>query len=357
MISSQQPIVVSLNDLKAGTINLSTLQQAFGPSSLGILIVRDLPKTFEELRLKLLSYASHLANLPSEELDRLTDAASHYNVGWSHGKEALKSGQYDTMKGSYYVGVLSSYLQATIENTSLADRPSTVLPNIWPSEKLLPGFRKAFEELCTMITDIALLVARACDVFAAEYVIGYKVGTLERIVRDSTAARARLLHYFPSEAASSTEDSGPKDEEMDSWCASHVDDGCLTGLVSALFVDESSPLPPVTGNTVEPVASVKSPDPLSGLYIRSRTSNIVKVNIPPDCLAFQTGTALELMTGGAMKAVPHFVRGPSASRKSGEAVSRNTLAVFMQPALDETVDAKTGMTFGEHIRLSDEKYA
>lgn len=50
------------------SLPLKTLERAFGPSSLGILIVKDLPAKFLELRLKLLSYASYLANLPTEEL-------------------------------------------------------------------------------------------------------------------------------------------------------------------------------------------------------------------------------------------------------------------------------------------------
>jgi hypothetical protein len=76
-----------------------------------------------------------------------------------------------------------------------------------------------------MIIDIALLVAKACDRFAAEFVERYVSGTMERIVRESMTIRARLLNYFPP--------SGPPsgvDKEGDSWCALHVDDGCLTGL-------------------------------------------------------------------------------------------------------------------------------
>lgn len=33
-------------------------------------------------------------------------AASQYNVGWSHGKEALRSGLKDTHKGSFYANPL-----------------------------------------------------------------------------------------------------------------------------------------------------------------------------------------------------------------------------------------------------------
>ena len=47
---------------------LETLEAAFGPASLGILIVDGLPARFLELRLMLLSYASYLANLPPENL-------------------------------------------------------------------------------------------------------------------------------------------------------------------------------------------------------------------------------------------------------------------------------------------------
>ena len=61
-------VSVSLNELKDGTVSLDTLEQAFGPQSLGIIIVRDLPEEFAGLRKTLLSYSSYLSNLPAEEL-------------------------------------------------------------------------------------------------------------------------------------------------------------------------------------------------------------------------------------------------------------------------------------------------
>lgn len=71
METNQEPpvaISVSLNELKDGSVSLDTLEQAFGPQSLGIIIVRDLPEEFAGLRRTLLSYSSYLANLPAEEL-------------------------------------------------------------------------------------------------------------------------------------------------------------------------------------------------------------------------------------------------------------------------------------------------
>jgi isopenicillin N synthase-like dioxygenase len=288
----------------------------------------------------------------------LTNAEFYYNVGWSHGKEALKSGQYDTLKGSYYVGVMSSHLCVACEDSSL-NKASFDVPNIWPPESVLPGFRKTFEDLCGVIFDIALLVARTCDQYAGACVQGYESGMLERMLKESTASRARLLHYFPPSSISVEQSSSSdfKIESEDTWCALHVDDGCLTGLTSALFVDESLPLPPLSNASFEHAPTVSSPDPLAGLYILSRTNKVVKVSIPEDCLAFQTGSALELMTGGALKAVPHFVRGLSANISGNKPIARNTLAVFTQPNLGEIVDRKTRRTFREHTRLSDEKHA
>lgn len=53
-------------------IDFSTLEEAFGPSSLGIIIVKDLPSKFHELRHRLLSYSSALASLPQKELGKST---------------------------------------------------------------------------------------------------------------------------------------------------------------------------------------------------------------------------------------------------------------------------------------------
>lgn len=49
-------------------VEFSTLEEAFGSSSLGIIVVKDLPERFHKLRHELLSYSSALANLPQEEL-------------------------------------------------------------------------------------------------------------------------------------------------------------------------------------------------------------------------------------------------------------------------------------------------
>jgi len=100
-------------------------------------------------------------------------------------------------------------------------------PNVWPSEELLPGFEANFRELCTLIIDIAALVARACDKYAEANIEGYQKGYLEHVVKTSVFTKARLLHYFPSpESASGVSSNTSNSSEEDDWCATHLDHGC-----------------------------------------------------------------------------------------------------------------------------------
>ncbi|KAE8345358.1 hypothetical protein BDV24DRAFT_178771 [Aspergillus arachidicola] len=344
-VPQAQAVTVSLKDLINGTVSFETLTEAFGPSSLGIIVVKDLDPEFQRLRTQVLSNASYLAALPNDELESLTSPSAKYLVGWSCGKETLRSGHFDTLKGSYYVNC-AFYQDPSLQGApadNFPDLSEYTAPNIWPPADRLPTFRPALEELCRLVIDTAALVARACDRYATENIEGYKSGYLEHVVRTSLTTKARLLHYFPAEAGVGERDGEGEGEGDDDWCATHLDHGCLTGLTSAMFVDEVASPPGQGGELVELGAS---PDPKAGLYIQSRTGEVVKVNIPRDCLAFQTGEALQLITRGKFRAVPHFVKGAKPS--AGKRIARNTLAVFTQPNLEEEVES--GKSFAEFAR-------
>ena len=70
--SKPRAVSVSLQELRNGTVSLETLEEAFGPASLGIILVSDLPQQYAEMRKKVLSLSSYLANLPEEELGELS---------------------------------------------------------------------------------------------------------------------------------------------------------------------------------------------------------------------------------------------------------------------------------------------
>lgn len=224
-----------------------------------------------------------------------------------------------------------------------------VSPNVWPSEKVLPGFESKFESLCQLIVDVAGLVARSCDRYGVAKLEGYKAGTLENIVRTSVSTKARLLHYFPPPTPTSTSTSSSEpipEKHDDDWCATHTDLGALTGLTSQMFIDEHAH-PATFSGTPSPLPELEAhPDPKAGLWIRDRAGRTTQVHIPRDSLAFQTGLALQLITRGALRAVPHFVRGGKAEG-GGENVARNTLAVFTQPNLWEVVEEESGKDFAK----------
>ncbi|ROV95005.1 hypothetical protein VMCG_08335 [Cytospora schulzeri] len=390
-----QAVTVSLEDLKKGSVPFETLQEAFGPESLGILIVKDVPEEFVDLRRRALSYSSYLGNLPKSELDKLENEKAKYLTGWSLGKETLKNGQVDNLKGSFYancafyIDPALSCAPPTAQYTE-DNFPEYLSPNVWPAEAVLPGMAGAVESLCRLIIDVAVLVAGACDRYAEAEIPGYPEAYLQRMVASSMTTKARLLHYYPepasavagsgdesggAAAASASASASAGDGDEDDWCATHLDHGCLTGLTSAMFVDESSSssadpsapmFEPALPEALQPLDELPaSPDPEAGLYVKSRTGETVQVRIPRDCIAFQTGEALERITGGRFRAVPHFVRGArrgvgyddsgvngggGSGGGGGRRIARNTLAVFTQPNLDEEVDREQHITFGEFAR-------
>jgi isopenicillin N synthase-like dioxygenase len=98
---------------------------------------------------------------------------------------------------------------------------------------------------------------------------------------------------------------------------------------------------------------VPSPSPASGLFIRTRGGDLTKVSIPLDCLAFQTGEALEIATGGKLRATPHCVR--AGASMDAEKISRETFVLFMQPDTDQQLSP--GKTFGQFSKqVFDEHY-
>jgi hypothetical protein len=165
------PVTVSLEALKAGELALSTiiyteidtdmlligtvdfesLEKAFGPDSLGIIVVSGLSPKFIALRRRLLSYASHLGNLSQSELEALECPEAKYLVGWSCGKEKLANDKVDTLKGSYYVNC-AFYKDPKLDGADgdYPDLPEYTKGNIWPREGLLDGFRETFQELVSV---------------------------------------------------------------------------------------------------------------------------------------------------------------------------------------------------------------
>ncbi|KAJ8442372.1 LOW QUALITY PROTEIN: hypothetical protein Cgig2_018628 [Carnegiea gigantea] len=364
-----RPVTIPFSDIQDKSADLSAkIEEGFGPNGLGIIAISNVPR-YPSLRKSLLHLSPRLAKLPEEEKKKLEDPHSRYNFGWSHGKEKLESGKPDILKGSFYANPI---LDVPTKDQALIQRyPSYCGQNIWP-HSALPELEVAFKAIGRMMLDIGLLVAHHCDRYLSD---GMNVGAdegLEHIICRSRCHKGRLLYYFPT-------------EERMIGCLPGVD-GIqtmvplqVTNFFSYLILkiremqDEDEPTLVMLaegltcGMFLKDGVEVACPDAAAGLYVKTRSDQIVKVSYGEDEIAYQIGETTEILSGGYLHATPHCVRAPSGKDVAG--LERSTFALFMQPDWDEVLNfpenvpihkelipANSSVTFGEYTEKLLDKY-
>mmetsp|Transcript_87554 Transcript_87554/g.171253 ORF Transcript_87554/g.171253 Transcript_87554/m.171253 type:complete len:371 (-) Transcript_87554:249-1361(-) len=312
-------VELDYNDLINGVDLSADIEKAYGFDGAGVLTVRNVPE-YIDARGRLLPLSKKFADLPNNVKEKYVMADAYYAFGWSHGKEKLQE-KPDFSKGSYYNN--PQYDRPVDDEDIIAKYPSFVHPNIWPKDEL-PEMEHAFKELGQIIVSVGKLVAKQADKFVRSKCSTYPEGYLENVINTSKCCKARLLHYFPiAQDGNQAEES--KDSEFSSWCGWHNDHGSLTGLTSAMYLDEAGDM-------------VVNTDKDAGLYIRNRKSELLHINIPVTNIAFQIGETAQVHSGGFMQATPHAVRG---SKMAG--VSRETFAVFMEPNWYDPMEIPAGV--------------
>jgi len=318
----QGVVILDYSDLVGHKDLTTSIEEAYGYDGIGLLVVKGVP-TFEQKRKALLPLAAKYAALPTHILDKTTHKESNYSIGWSHGKEILQPGQYDTYKGSYYAN--PQYDIPTTDVKLIEEFPESCLPNIWPKEDF-PALELAFKDLGQLIVEVGLLVAVQCDNYARAKSPSYPPTLLQEVIKHSRIAKGRLLHYFPIK-----EDTK---RTRDSWCGWHNDHGSLNGLCPAMFLRDGD-----FDNEID------SPDKEAGLYVKTRAGVELKVVMPRDCLAFQIGETSQIQSGGLLRATPHAVQ--AIVYPQSKDVNRNTFAVFMEPNFDVILTPPEGKTIAD----------
>lgn len=287
---------------------LAKLEQALGPNGVGLVAIRNVPD-FVSTKASFLPMAHSLVHLPPDylESDELTDAASLYNAGWSHGKEKLGD-KPDTAKGSFYYNPVTD-LPGTPEER--IKYPYSYPANKWPSDEKLPGFRDQAKAMGLILKRATVELAKHIDHLAASKCSDYPTHFLYNAMKDTDKVKGRLLYYFPLASAG---DDAKKAEPVseDSWIGWHNDSGFLTALGGDMYVNHD------TGKVVE------CPDPAAGLYVTDRHQQARRIDLPSDCMAVQIGECTQIVTGGAVRATPHCVRGAKAPN-----VARISLPCFV----------------------------
>ena len=302
---------------------LEKLTAAFGTEkSLGIVAIRGVPN-FLGARDEFLPLAHSLAHLPHEYLeDKLSDPKTLYNAGWSHGKEKLGD-KPDTAKGSFYFNPLSDK-PGTPELRH--QFPLSYPRNVWPDDEKIPGFESKAKNLGAIMHKAVVRLSLHIDALAKKRLgESYADNMLYNQMQGTDKAKGRLLYYFPIESATSdgpasASGSATKTASEDSWIGWHNDSGFLTALAGDIYVND---------DTGEPIDKSLI-DPAAGLYAVDRSGRTVRVNVPEDCMAVQIGECTQVITGGAVIATPHCVRGGTLKDdKNSVRVARISLPCFI----------------------------
>ncbi|WRT67106.1 uncharacterized protein IL334_004072 [Kwoniella shivajii] len=333
--SSSNPITIPYHQMISSPDALhDRIVAGLGSESgcLGIVVISDLPDEFPILREKMFRLSHKFATLPEDVKEQFAKPDVSYLFGWSHGKEIM-NGKPDIQKGSYYANPLVDHPDVT--DAVRSTHPEYYAGNVWPNGvEGLEEFEPTFKALGEIIFDAGIALAKACEKFVSPS-IANPSGTIASLISSSKCNKARLLHYYP-ESSSDRPASDEDETQNDALCGTHLDHSLLTGLCSAMYLSDT-----------QPPEIVPPPNDRTGLWIYPRNSKeAVKVSIPDNCLAFQTGEALSLLTSNRLSATPHFVSG---STKSKNPVSRETFAFFLQPDVDDVI-GPDGETFGSFTK-------
>mmetsp|Transcript_15166 Transcript_15166/g.23098 ORF Transcript_15166/g.23098 Transcript_15166/m.23098 type:complete len:326 (+) Transcript_15166:171-1148(+) len=295
--SASKLVIIDYKDMQSADYEDSTLlkkiDEAFGPNGTGIIGIRNVPD-FVKAKNNLLSLAHPLVHM--ENLESLEDPKSMYNAGWSHGKEMIKPGQPDLAKGSFYFNPLVDQPGTEEERARF---PMSYPKNVWPTSQL-PELEPAAKCLGSLVTKVAIELCPLIDRYVRTKNSNYQPQTLYNHLKNTDKVKGRLLYYYPLTGQSSA--------MSDSWCGWHNDSGFLTALA---------------GDMLWSVEEESNRDNEAGLYVVNRQNNVCKVDLPKDCMAIQIGECAQIITGGAVVATPHCVKGVSGG------MARSSFACFI----------------------------
>jgi len=308
---AHQVVKVPYAKLQSGQDLTTLINAAFGKEGLGIMLVSGVPNLLQK-REKILRVAKSFGELPVSIKEKYAHPQSHYSYGWSHGKEKMKDGKFDTAKGSYYANPVFDSLTDDVELKK--KYPGVYTDNIWPTEDC-PEMEPAFKVMGQLNLEISDLVNQQLDNYLTSLTKGKHPPNFFQ-KHAGGFFKSRLLHYFPitetkesSKMCQKQDKKCETDNDIDNFCGWHLDHGALTVLLSPMYLDSN-------GNKVQPPSE-------GGLFIKNYDGVNVKVTIPEDCLAVQLGELGQLYSGGIFRATPHCV-----SAKAGENISREQLAMF-----------------------------
>ncbi|EGD81582.1 hypothetical protein PTSG_02297 [Salpingoeca rosetta] len=308
---AQQVVQITYDDLRSGKDLSKQVKEAFDKDGMGLIAVTGLPDDYLDMCKNVHSAVRAFANLPEEERKQF-EVPPFYQRGWDHGHELMKDGHPDLSKGSFYFNPGQDAFE-DVDAETAKKYPTFFGKNVFPKTQV-PEFEPAVKRCSKFMQEVGVMLASQCDkLFTQPKTISEgEPGLCESIAKQLNRHACRGLYYFPTAEG---------DKVKDGWCGWHNDHCLLTGLIPGQFFEEPA------GNACE------SPDPDAGLYICTRSGQVVKPRPPKNAMLFQIGETAQILSGGALRATPHMVRPPRAN-----GVARTTMPIFMQPGHELVLD-------------------
>mmetsp|Transcript_32162 Transcript_32162/g.88870 ORF Transcript_32162/g.88870 Transcript_32162/m.88870 type:complete len:380 (+) Transcript_32162:93-1232(+) len=298
------------------------LDRAFGADGLGVICITgddSFQARVRRIREDLLPLALALDRLPDADKAAIAEAGTLNVNNYSRGIDGNRSGLYfhpatDTP---------GDCLPAGIE-----PEPTFYAQNLWP-DAALPELRPRARDAAPFLVDVGRELALVVDQRLASAIEGYRPRTLVDLAQGAECCnhKCRLICYHEYESETQRKDA------KGMWAPPHKDTGLFTVLVPGVFFDSD-------GAQRLPAC----PDPEVGLYVRSRRGAITQISAPAgsgECLFFQLGEAMQIVSGGLYHATEHCVRGPPAAQAG---YLRASLAVFFQPHAHEDLEVPEGLS-------------
>ena len=144
----------------------------------------------------------------------LTDIASLYNAGWSHGKEKLGVDKPpDMAKASFYYNPITDLPGTPADR---ATYPHSYPCNKWPEDKIIPHFQEKAVAIGILLKEACVMVAKHLDALAMRKCPSITPHLLYNSLKDTDKVKARLLYYFPLKEVE-TDENQPTEDAEDSW--------------------------------------------------------------------------------------------------------------------------------------------
>mmetsp|Transcript_103253 Transcript_103253/g.301179 ORF Transcript_103253/g.301179 Transcript_103253/m.301179 type:complete len:565 (+) Transcript_103253:66-1760(+) len=317
--------------------HFGVIEQTFGKYGLGILCVSgnaSFQQAVRRIRRNFMPMAHPLTKLKGDARSQLYDPDAPLTNGLSRGAEVT-----DRAKSTFFYHPLTDapaeYLSRDVERI-----PAFHNPNRFPSEDDIPGFKEEARKTAQFMESVGQPLARWLDRWLEERVPGYKQGLVESAVRlePSSNHKCAVFCFHPFE------DMLQFSASKGMWAAPSVDIAMLTGTVPGVFLDKHGEL-------------ADRPDVQTGIYISDRTGLSHKIEVPNgigEVLLFWVGESLEIVSGGALRATPNYVKGPALPDPDG--VSFVWFVMFMQPHAHEELPTPSGISLETIANLSADNH-